>query len=306
MVIEPVGQKRRRACCACATRACRRLARGDCSRSSRQPPRDAVHRLLTNAVGGRADRGHRDAFRRVGGAGEVATRRRALGVPRRWNTTARRDPPTPCALAAETPARYGVMKGELKSALKSAVDAPLFDAGVRVTRRGQEIEQQGTRRDTSRRSCRRSRPRRRWLARGARAPARIDRLTSCPTTRGGARSSARNAAGVASLGPHFMRRLVRVTTEFTCTAAQMTRLRASIDSGSRTQGAHGEADLRRVTGASPASTLDAAARARRSRRMDRARRRPTTQRTADARPFSARRRDRRWTMRSRWTAPRPS
>ncbi len=57
------------------------------------------------------------------------------------------------------------------------------------------------------------------------------------------------AAEVASLG-HFLGRLVRVTTELTYTAAQMTRLRASLDEWFASHEALTVADLRGFTGAS--------------------------------------------------------
>ena len=249
VVIEPVGQKRRRAGAALAqlalhesgSLAARLLEKLEAAAKMQSTAQ------LANAVG-ESEAAATATLAALAEAGEVATPAAGRWVAReRWNTARDTIADAVRAYAEKHPARYGVMKGELKSALKSAVDAPLFDAAFASLVADEEIEQQGER----------VRPAGLPWEPPAATLAQLEALERLleadgylvpDNTQWGAKLGA-SAAEVASLG-HFMGRLVRVTTEFTYTAAQMTRLRASLDEWFATHEALTVSDLRGFTGAS--------------------------------------------------------
>jgi selenocysteine-specific elongation factor len=121
------------------------------------------------------------------------------------------------------PARYGVMKGELKNGLKATMDPALFDAAFESLVSDRALEQRGER-----------------VRLGGlpwEAPAEMLALLesvereleaagfSVPENAAWQAKLGANAAEVAALG-FFLERLVRVTQEYTYTAAQLARLRA--------------------------------------------------------------------------------
>jgi selenocysteine-specific elongation factor len=165
----------------------------------------------------------------------------------RWSSARERIERDVRAYAEAHPARFGIMKGELKSALKSELDGGVFDAAFGSLVTDGVIEQRGER------------------VRPAGAPweppADTLRLLDSveheleaagflvPEVAQWQAKLGSAAAEVAALG-YFLGRLVRVSQELTYTAAQMTRLRALLDAWFATHPALTVADFRGFTDAS--------------------------------------------------------
>ncbi len=145
------------------------------------------------------------------------------------------------------PARYGVMKGELKSGLKGAMDANVFDLAFEamldegtLAMRGERVRAGGEE----------------WRP-PADVAALLERLESMleadryavPENAAWQKALGPKAAEAASLG-FFLDRLVRVNSEFTYTSAQMTRLQAALAAWFQSHDALTVADFRDLTGAS--------------------------------------------------------
>ena len=120
------------------------------------------------------------------------------------------------------PARYGIMKGELKSALKATLDGGVFDAAfaslvadATIEQKGERVRPAGVPWEPPAEVMRCSRA---WR------PSSRPRDSWCPRWRTGRSASAppppRSPRSATSLG-----RLVRVSQELTYTAGQMERLR---------------------------------------------------------------------------------
>ncbi len=144
------------------------------------------------------------------------------------------------------PARYGIMKGELKSGLKGVLQGPLFDAAFEsLVARGQ-IEQRGERVRTG------GAP---WEP-PAEAMAALDRVEKelestgylVPENAAWQAKLGATAPEVVSLG-FFLGRLVRVSQDLTYTAAQMDRLRETLRSWFATHPTLTVASFRDLTGA---------------------------------------------------------
>jgi selenocysteine-specific elongation factor len=150
--------------------------------------------------------------------------------------------------AEKNPARYGVMKGELKAGLKSSLDAALFDLAFASLLADGEIEQTGER----------VRPGGMPWAPPAAALAALEKLEKLleadgfqvPENATWQKTLGAGAADAAGLG-FFLGRLVRVNGELTFTAAQLARLQRLVsewfEAGRATMTV---ADFRGVTGAS--------------------------------------------------------
>ena len=150
--------------------------------------------------------------------------------------------------AEKNPARYGVMKGELKAGLKSALDAGLFDLAFAALLADLELEQTGER----------VRPGGMPWEPPAAALAALEKLEKLlgadgfqvPENATWQKTLGAGAADAAGLG-FFLGRLVRVNAELTYTAAQLARLQRLVsewfESG---HAAMTVADFRGVTGAS--------------------------------------------------------
>jgi len=146
------------------------------------------------------------------------------------------------------PSRYGVMKGELKSGLKTALDAGLFDLAFAGLLADGELEQTGER----------VRPGDSPWEPPAATLALLEKLESMleaeaflvPDNDTWQKALGSGAPEAAGLG-FFLGRLVRVNAEFTYTARQMERLQALVvawfDAG---HSAMTVADFRGFTGAS--------------------------------------------------------
>ena len=150
--------------------------------------------------------------------------------------------------AEKNPARYGVMKGELKSGLRQSLDAGLFDAAFASLAADGEIEQRGERVRLG------GMP---WEPPAA-AVALLEKLESMleadgfqvPENATWQKSLGAGATDAAGLG-FFLGRLVRVNADLTFTAAQMARLESLV--ASWFAGGHSSltvADFRGITGAS--------------------------------------------------------
>ncbi|TMA24123.1 MAG: selenocysteine-specific translation factor [Deltaproteobacteria bacterium] len=150
--------------------------------------------------------------------------------------------------AEKNPARYGVMKGELKSGLRQSLDAGLFDAAFASLAADGEIEQRGER----------VRPGGMPWEPPAAAVALLEKLESMleadgfqvPENATWQKSLGAGATDAAGLG-FFLGRLVRVNADLTFTAAQMARLESLL--ASWFAGGHSSltvADFRGITGAS--------------------------------------------------------
>jgi len=150
--------------------------------------------------------------------------------------------------AEKHPSRYGVMKGELKSGLKSAVDGGLFDLAFTSLIGDGELEQTGER----------VRPGGLPWEPPAATLALLEKLEALleaegflvPDNDAWAKALGAGAAEAAGLG-FFLGRLVRVDSQFTYTSRQMEKLRALVagwfDAGNA---AMTVADFRGFTGAS--------------------------------------------------------
>jgi selenocysteine-specific elongation factor len=150
--------------------------------------------------------------------------------------------------AEKQPSRYGIPKGELKSGLKSSLDAGLFDLAFAALVTEGEVELRGER----------VRPGGMPWEPPAATMALLEKLEAMLEAEGfqvpendvWARTLGVGAADAAGLG-HFLGRLVRVNAELTYTAGQMSRL-SSLVSG-WFAGGHSSltvADFRGLTGAS--------------------------------------------------------
>src|SRR5262245_32262118 len=150
--------------------------------------------------------------------------------------------------AEKNPARYGVMKGELKAGLKASLDAALFDLAFAALIADGEIEQTGER----------VRPGGMPWEPPAAALAALSKLEvmlevdgfQVPENAAWQKTLGAGAADAAGLG-FFLGRLVRVNAELTYTSAQMSRLQTLVsgwfESG---HAALTVADFRGITGAS--------------------------------------------------------
>jgi selenocysteine-specific elongation factor len=150
--------------------------------------------------------------------------------------------------AEKHPSRYGVVKGELKSGLKSALDAGLFDLAFASLVADGELEQKSER----------VRPGGLPWEPPAATLALLEKLERMLEAEGflvpdndtWQKSLGAGATEAASLG-FFLGRLVRVNSEFTYTITQMERLRSLVagwfDAGRSTMSV---ADFRGITGAS--------------------------------------------------------
>jgi selenocysteine-specific elongation factor len=150
--------------------------------------------------------------------------------------------------AERNPARYGIMKGELKAGLKATLDAGLFDLAFAALLSDAEIEQTGER----------ARPGSMPWAPPAAALASLEKLEGMleadgfqvPENAAWQKSLGAGAADASGLG-FFLGRLVRVNAELTYTARQMSRLQSLVagwfDGGHTSMTV---ADFRGITGAS--------------------------------------------------------
>jgi len=151
------------------------------------------------------------------------------------------------AFADAHPARYGVPKGELKSGMRASLEAALFDAAYESLIADHVLEQKGDRVRPA------DRP---WSP----PPATLAKLEGLerdlaaagyqvpevPQWQAGLGSE---APEVASLG-FFLGRLVRVSQEFTYSAAQMDELRRRLAAWFEKQPELSVAEFRELTGAS--------------------------------------------------------
>lgn len=151
------------------------------------------------------------------------------------------------AFVDKHPARYGVMKGELKSGLKGAMEAPLFDAVFDALAAGGKLEQRGERVRTGGLPWE---PPAATMALLSRVEAELEATGYLvPEAAAWQAKLGPAAPEVAALG-FFLGRLVRVSTELTYTTAQMERLRATLEAWFRTHDALTVASFRDLTGAS--------------------------------------------------------
>jgi selenocysteine-specific elongation factor len=150
--------------------------------------------------------------------------------------------------AEKNPARYGIMKGELKAGLKTSLDAGLFDLTFAALIADGELEQTGER----------VRPGGMPWEPPAAARAALEKLEAMleadgfqvPENAAWQKSLGPGAADAAGLG-FFLGRLVRVNAELTFTAAQLARLQRLV--AGWFEGGHATmtvADFRGLTGAS--------------------------------------------------------
>ena len=127
--------------------------------------------------------------------------------------------------AEQHPSRYGVMKGELKSGLKSTLDAGLFDLAFASLLAESQLEQTGER----------VRPGGMPWEPPAATLALLVKLElaleaegfSVPDNAAWQKQLGAGAPEAAALG-YFLQRLVRVNSEFTYTTGQMSRLEALV------------------------------------------------------------------------------
>jgi selenocysteine-specific elongation factor len=134
--------------------------------------------------------------------------------------------------AEKYPTRYGIPKGDLKSALKASMDSALFDAAFEALRATSEIEMKGERvrpagkpwEPPSDSAAALDRVEKQLEAAGFSVPETAAWLGQLAHAHGGGPRGAAFAAEVASLG-QFLGRLVRVSQEYCYTARQMEELR---------------------------------------------------------------------------------
>jgi selenocysteine-specific elongation factor len=150
--------------------------------------------------------------------------------------------------AEKNPARYGIMKGELKAGLKTTLDAAIFDLAFAALVTDSEIEQTGER----------VRPGGMPWEPPAAAMAALQKLEALleadgfqvPENATWQKTLGAGASDAAGLG-FFLGRLVRVNAELTYTATQMARLEKLLSGWF--DGGHAAltvADFRGITGAS--------------------------------------------------------
>lgn len=145
------------------------------------------------------------------------------------------------------PARYGIMKGELKSGLRAATDSALFDAAFEALVAAGELEQRGERVRTGGLPWE---PPAATLALLERVESELE-ATGYLVPEAAAWQAKLGAAGseVVALG-FFLGRLVRVSQELTYTAAQLERLRTTLSAWFQTHPTLTVASFRDLTGAS--------------------------------------------------------
>ena len=149
--------------------------------------------------------------------------------------------------ATAHPARYGIPKGELKSGLKSALEAPLFDAAFEALIASEVLEQRGER----------VRPAGEPWSPPAETMKALEKLEGELEAAGlGVPESAAwrarlgaAAAEVEALGV-FLGRLVRVSQEYTYTARQLEGLRAKLAAHFARRPAMTVADFKELAGVS--------------------------------------------------------
>lgn len=248
-VIEPVAGRRRRAAAgleqmevhesgSLAARLLEKLA-GMSKLASSEQLAQAVGEPVA-AVAGALERLAHEGSVAMPGAG------RWLGDDR-WSGARGRIEHDVRAYAESHPARFGILKGELKSALKSTLDGGVFDAAFASLVADATIEQKGER----------VRPAGTPWAPPAAVLARLESVERQLEAAGFlvpevAQWQARlgpDAAEVAALG-YFLGRLVRVSQELTYTAAQLERLRGLLDAWFESHGALTVGDFRGFTDAS--------------------------------------------------------
>jgi selenocysteine-specific elongation factor len=189
-----------------------------------------------------------DALARLATEGSVATPSHGRWIgDDRWTSARERIEHDVRDYAEAHPARYGIMKGELKSALKSTLDGSVFDAAFASLVADATIEQAGER----------VRP----AGVPWEPPAAVMRLLEgveseleaagflVPEVAHWHKRLGQAAAEVAALG-YFMGRLVRVSQELTYTAGQLSRLKALLDDWFATHATLTVADFRSFTDAS--------------------------------------------------------
>jgi selenocysteine-specific elongation factor len=133
--------------------------------------------------------------------------------------------------AEKYPTRYGIPKGDLKSALKVSMDGALFDAAFEALRAASEIEMKRERVRPAGKpwepppdaAAALDRVEKQLEAAGFSVPETAAWLGQVAHAHGGGPGGAAFAAEVASLG-QFLGRLVRVSQEYCYTARQMEEL----------------------------------------------------------------------------------
>ena len=151
------------------------------------------------------------------------------------------------AFVEKHPARYGVMKGELKNGLKTAMDGALFDAAFDVLVVQGRLEQRGERVRTGGAPWE---PPAETMALLARVEAELEATGYLvPESVAWQAKLGPAAAEVAALG-FFLGRLVRVSQDLTYTARQMERLRSALESWFASHPSLTVASFRDLTGAS--------------------------------------------------------
>ncbi len=247
-VIEPVSHKRRRAAAG--------LSQIELLESGTVDAR-VLEKLAAHARPASVDAVAQDAGEPVAAVQLALDRLRergeAMAAGARWVATTRwnaaRDAVTGVVheFVQKHPARYGVMKGELKSGLKAAMDSALFDAVFDALVAAGDLEQRGERVRTG------GLP---WEPPAATLAAleRVEReleATGYLVPEASAWQAKLGAAApeVVALG-FFLGRLVRVSQELTYTAAQMLRLKMTLESWFKTHPTLTVASFRDLTGAS--------------------------------------------------------
>jgi len=188
------------------------------------------------------------ALERLGAAHElIATPERRFVSQSRWDAARGAIEREVRGYALQHPARYGVMKGDLKRGLQPRIESALFDAAFAALIAERLLDQRGEHvrpADTP------------WeppveIVTALEALERELEAAgySVPEAAVWQKQLGARAAEVAALG-QFQGRLVRVNLEFTYTAAQMERLRSTLASWFAKQPALSVANFRELTGAS--------------------------------------------------------
>lgn len=247
-VIEPVAQKRRRAAA--------ELERIEVHESGSVDAR-VLEKLGAHARPTSVDALAQQVGEPVAAVGEALERLRARGeavaaglrwvAAARWNDTRAAVRGAVRAFVDKYPARYGIMKGELKSGLKATIESAMFDAAFEALVAAGELEQRGERVRTGGLPWE---PPAATLALLEKVEAELEatgylvpEVTAWQAKLGPA------APEVAALG-YFLGRLVRVSQDLTYTAAQMERLRTTLEAWFRTHPTLTVGSFRDLTGAS--------------------------------------------------------